>query len=253
MSEALAFRVLLYVWFAVAAVVFVALFFVTAPYGRHAARSSMPKINATLGWVLMESPSVLVYAACYFVDARPLTLPLIAFFLLWQLHYVNRSWIFPFRRRGGAAEMPLPIFFAALCFTSINGYLNGRYLNRYAPIYPTAWLWDPRFLVGAALFLFGFFINQQSDRILFNLRKPGETGYKIPHGGLYRFVSSPNYLGEILEWSGFALATWSPAALAFAAWTIANLVPRAWSNHKWYLGRFPDYPRERRAVIPLLF
>ena len=84
------------------------------------------------------------------------------------------------------------------------------------------------------------------------LRAPGESGYKIPSGGLFRFVSCPNYLGEILEWSGFALATWSVAGLSFAAFTLANLLPRALSNHRWYQKTFPEYPEDRRALVPFL-
>ena len=49
----------------------------------------------------------------------------------------------------------------------------------------------------------------------------------VPHGPLFRLVSCPNYFGEIVDWSGFALATWSPGGLLFALWTAANLVPRA--------------------------
>ena len=49
---------------------------------------------------------------------------------------------------------------------------------------------------------------------------------------------------------GWALATWSLPGLAFAVWTVANLVPRARANHRWYRGRFPDYPKERRALVP---
>jgi len=85
------------------------------------------------------------------------------------------------------------------------------------------------------------------------LRAPGERGYKIPHGGLYRFVSAPNYFGELVEWSGFALAAWSPAALVFVVWTAANLAPRAWANHRWYRRTFADYPTGRRALVPFLF
>jgi steroid 5-alpha-reductase/3-oxo-5-alpha-steroid 4-dehydrogenase 1 len=103
-----------------------------------------------------------------------------------------------------------------------------------------------------ALFVLGFSINLQADTILINLRQPGETGYKIPRGGLFRLVSCPNYLGELIEWTGWAIATWSLPGLAFAVWTAANLVPRALSHHRWYRDRFPDYPAERRAVIPLL-
>jgi len=41
-----------------------------------------------------------------------------------------------------------------------------------------------------------------------------------------------------------------PAGLAFAVWTIANLAPRARSNHKWYRETFPDYPENRKALLP---
>ena len=108
-------------------------------------------------------------------------------------------------------------------------------------------------LLFVALFLFGFAVTQHADRELFSLRRPGESGYKNPHGGLYRFVSCPNYLGEILEWCGWALATWSLAGLAFALWTIANLVPRARAHHRWYRTTFSEYPAERRAVVPFVY
>ena len=49
------------------------------------------------------------------------------------------------------------------------------------------------------------------------------------------------------------MLTWSPAGLVFFLWTAANLVPRARSHHRWYQERFPDYPRERKAVIPWLY
>ena len=95
-------------------------------------------------------------------------------------------------------------------------------------------------------------INLHADTVLIHLRKPGETGYKIPRGGIYRFVTSPNYLGEIMEWCGWALMTWSLPGLAFAVYSVANLAPRALSNHKWYREKFDDYPTSRRALIPFL-
>jgi 3-oxo-5-alpha-steroid 4-dehydrogenase 1 len=139
----------------------------------------------------------------------------------------------------------------AIVFNVINAYLNARWISELGA-YPTEWLRDPRFLVGTLLFAKGMFVNVQSDNILFRLRKPGESGYRIPRGGAYRFVSSPNYLGELIEWGGWAIATWSLAGLAFFLFTFANLVPRAIAHHKWYRATFPDYPKERRAVIPWL-
>ena len=46
---------------------------------------------------------------------------------------------------------------------------------------------------------------------------------------------------------------WRIAVIAFAIWTIANLLPRARSHHRWYRERFAEYPSERRAMIPFVF
>jgi steroid 5-alpha reductase family enzyme len=89
--------------------------------------------------------------------------------------------------------------------------------------------------------------------LLLRLRKPGETGYKIPKSGLFRWVSCPNHFGEIVEWSGFALICWNLPALSFAIWTAANLIPRAVSHHNWYREKFEDYPLRRKAVLPFLY
>jgi len=69
---------------------------------------------------------------------------------------------------------------------------------------------------------------------------------------MYRYVSCPNYLGEILEWAAWAVLTWSLVGLVFAIWTGANLIPRALAHHKWYQEKFPDYPKDRKAIIPFL-
>jgi protein-S-isoprenylcysteine O-methyltransferase Ste14 len=248
MTEAELYRLGIYAWFLLAGGTFIALFFITAPYGRHAEAPKGPTVPAWLGWIIMESPAAIVFAAFYFIGKPGVAAW--ALFALWELHYVNRSFIFPFRMRGATKPMSVFILFGAFSFCSVNGYLNARWLTALGPHYGVEWLSDPRFLVGTAIFLVGFAINQHSDYVLFHLRKPGETGYKIPRGGLYRWISCPNYFGELVEWSGWAIATWSPAGLAFAVWSAANLVPRAISHHKWYRSQFADYPTERRALVP---
>jgi steroid 5-alpha reductase family enzyme len=102
-------------------------------------------------------------------------------------------------------------------------------------------------------FTAGYIINRQSDRTLRRLRENGEPGYAIPHGGFYRWVSSPNYFGESIQWFGWALVTWSLIGLAFAVWTAANLAPRALSHHRWYREYFVNYPPERRALLSRLW
>jgi len=237
---------------------FVSLQFVVAPYGRHLRTGWGPKINATLGWVVMEAPSPLVFLACWLLGEpeRRFSAAGLAFLLLWEGHYLYRSFVFPFRRRGGQREMPLSVALMAIVFNVANSYLNARWIYTLGPEHPASWLYDPRFLCGVSLFALGYAINRQSDRILFDLRRPGAPGgdgYKIPYGGFYRFVSCPNYLGELVEWSGWALLTFSPAGLLFAAASAANLIPRARAHHRWYRELFPGYPPERKAIVPLLF
>jgi protein-S-isoprenylcysteine O-methyltransferase Ste14 len=145
--------------------------------------------------------------------------------------------------------MPVLVPMLAIGFNVLNAYVNAAWIGRFGA-FETSWLLDARFIVGALVFAAGMAINLRSDATLRALRAPGETGYRVPQGGLYRFVSCPNYLGELVEWVGWTIATWSSAGAVFAFYTAANLAPRAMSNHRWYLDRFPDYPRERRALIP---
>lgn len=228
---------------------FVALLFVPAPYGRHHRPGWGPAIPARIGWVVMESPSVWLFAwvyaqGRYASDTVPLVL-----LALWQLHYLQRTLVFPLRMRPGAPK-PLVTVAMALGFNLANAWLNAAGVSGVEGPYAPGWAASPRFVLGVALFALGFGVNLHSDAILRRLRKPGETGYRVPQGGLFRWVTSPNYLGEIVEWCGFALAAGTWAAAAFALFTAANLVPRALTHHRWYRERFPDYPRERRAILP---
>ncbi|MXQ84087.1 hypothetical protein E5288_WYG012092 [Bos mutus] len=147
--------------------------------------------------------------------------------------------------------MPLYAFLLAFIFCTYNGYLQSRYLSQYA-VYADDWLSDPRFLTGSALWLIGMLINIHSDHVLRNLRKPGETGYKIPRGGLFEYISAANYFGEVVEWCGYALASWSIQGWAFAVFTFCVLFTRAQQHHKWYHEKFEDYPKFRKIMIPFL-
>ena len=229
-----------------------ALMFITAAYGRHARDGWGPTVPNRVGWILMELPACALWAAIYAFGAHRLELVPLLFLAVWQLHYIHRTFIFPFRLRTAGKRMPISIPLMAIVFNALNAYVNARWVSHLGT-YEAAWLTDPRFLIGLAMFLTGFVVNIHADTVLIHLRKPGETGYKIPRGGLYRYVTSPNYFGEILEWTGWAVMTWSLPGLAFAVYTAANLAPRAISNHRWYLEKFGDeYPKQRRALIPFL-
>jgi len=238
---------------ALAVPVFLLLFFIKAPYGRHIRRGWGPLLDNRLGWFIMESPAVLVFGAIVLGYAN-LNATVLVLFLLWELHYLHRDLIYPWTLKKGK-KMPWSIVLMALVFNTTNGYLNGWSIASQGDKYGDAWLGSPQFLLGVLVFFGGMALNKISDRQLSRLSKAkGENGaYQVPYGLAYRWVSCPNYLGEVIQWTGWAIATWSLAGWVFAIWTMANLVPRAVAHHRWYRENFADYPSERRALIPFLF
>jgi len=220
------------------------------PYGRHmlpGQRNTMPALPA---WLLFEAPQFFSFALTFWLSASSPSAAALTLFALWQAHYTYRALIYPLRMRDRHKRFPIASVIFGILFNGINGFING-YAVAHAPhLMNAAWLRDPRFVVGVAVAVAGWLINFQADTILINLRRDGSTGYKVPHGGLFRYVSSANYFGEIVLWCGWALMSFTPAGLSFAVFTIANLLPRALSHHRWYVEHFADYPRERRAIIP---
>jgi 3-oxo-5-alpha-steroid 4-dehydrogenase 1 len=245
------FYLIVYIWIAIGVLIFPFVLKIAAPYGRHTTKNWGPLLPNRLGWIIMESPALLVFAGFFLFGSAPHNIVTWVFFTLYVFHYVNRTFIFPLRLRTPGKMMPVSIVLMALGFNFVNGFINGYYLG-YLSDYPLSWLTDPRFIIGIIMFVSGLAINWQTDNILIHLRKPGETGYFIPRGGFFTWISCPNHFGEIIEWCGFAVMTWSSPALAFAVWTIANLVPRALHHHKWYREKFAEYPKERKAVFPFV-
>ena len=236
----------------VGVLVFIILLFITAGYGQHFTKKWGPAINDKLGWFIMELPTVIVYLILYIVGDfhfNPMTLLFSALFLM---HYGYRTFIFPTLIKG-KRKMPWTIISFGMIFNTANAYLQGRWINTLSGGYEPNWFLTPMFIVGIIIFFTGFFIHFTSDRIIRHLRKPSEIDFKIPEGGMFRFVSCPSYLGEITEWIGWAIMTWSLPGFVFAFWTFANLAPRARSNHKWYLKTFENYPKNRKALIPFVY
>ncbi|MBZ0217796.1 MAG: 3-oxo-5-alpha-steroid 4-dehydrogenase [Fimbriimonadaceae bacterium] len=200
----------------------------------------------------MEAGAPVTFAIFFIIGPGEKTGPLLIMFLLWMTHYIHRAFIFPWRTRTVGKVIPVIIVASAVCFNFVNGWSIGWYLGSGIISYSNAWFWDARFYIGLIVFLIGACINVSSDNMLLRLRSENDAGYSIPYGGLFRFVSCPNHLGEIIQWFGFAVLCWTLPTTAFAIWTTANLTPRALAHHKWYKTRFPGYPSNRKALIPYL-
>ena len=245
-----------------AIIVFVALFFFKAGYGYLSEGKWGPKINNKAAWMIMELPA-LVFMVFYTIRYNPINVdgdnsPAVLYLMagLYIIHYFQRSIVFPLMMKG-RSKMPVAIMLMGLTFNTINAYLIGEWLFRFAPngMYGISWLWNPKFIIGTLIFIAGMCINLHSDHVIRNLRKPGDTSHHIPRKGFYRYVTSANYFGELTEWIGYAILTWSPAGLLFAVWTFANLAPRAKALTAKYEEEFgQEYKTlNKKHIIPFIW
>ncbi|XP_059647146.1 steroid 5-alpha-reductase DET2 [Cornus florida] len=252
------FHYILISFFFIGPPIFISLRFLQAPYGKHHRQGWGPVIPPPLAWFLMESPTLWLTLLLFPSGqhrSNPKAVILISPFLL---HYFHRTVIYPLRMhlktsyRKTTSGFPVSIALMAFTFNLMNSYLQARWVSQYADYETDRWFWW-RFSGGLAVFVSGMVLNVQSDRALVALKGEG-GGYKIPRGGWFELVSCPNYFGEVVEWLGWALMTWSWTGFGFFLHTCANLVPRARANHTWYLEKFgEDYPKSRKAVIPFVY
>ncbi|KAJ1023198.1 hypothetical protein NDA16_003351 [Ustilago loliicola] len=153
---------------------------------------------------------------------------------------------------------------------------------------------SPLWYLGLAGWAIGFTGNVYHDEILMQIRRPkpqqqsnskksddatnvgkgsAARKYSIPRGGLFEYISFPNYLCEWFEWFSFAFAALyslpifahlsAKDAIATALSTppflfpfvlVCLMAPRATNGHAWYKKTFGDrFPRSRKAIIPFLF
>ncbi|KAN0081286.1 3-oxo-5-alpha-steroid 4-dehydrogenase domain containing protein [Tylopilus felleus] len=233
-------------------------------------------VNALVNTPLATSPA----------DIAPLTPAMRILAALFLVHYANRALISPLRTPS-RSKAHVSVTLSGIGFNVVNGTLMGTYLRSptaAAFLTPDA-LARPAFWAGIALWAAGLAGNVLHDEVLLNIRRnarakgkarakspsPHKTQqrehYGIPHGYLYAYVSYPNYLCEWLEWIGFALAAAPVPDLTSLSTLVASVQPpwiffvseiclmigRAYNGHQWYLKNFPDYPKDRRVVIPYVF
>lgn len=246
------FNTFLIVMATVAVIVFIALHMVEAGYGIAYTRKWGPSVPNRIGWVMMEAPVFIAMTILWAMSPRMLDTAPLVMFLIFQLHYFQRSFIFPLLIRGNS-RMPLSIIVMGVVFNTLNALMQGGWIFYISPAgrYPSSWLLSWQFILGTCIFLAGMAINLHSDHIIRHLRKPGDTRHYLPRGGMFRYVTSANYFGEFTEWVGFAILTWSWAGAVFALWTFANLAPRAGKIRARYAAEFG--PLTQKRIIPFIY
>lgn len=259
--SASAYHDILLFGFGYVALIVIGGFVMPAPYGRFASKSFGFNFSPKWGWFLMELPATLSFLYFYFQGQNRFELVPMIFLGIWCMHYANRGFIFPMLMRvakGAQGSFSIMIVAAGWLVTTLHGYLNAVFISELSEHLTLDWLTDPRFIIGIAIYLTGFILNLHSDAIIRNLRSKeevarGDKVYRIPQGGLFKYVSSPSYFTELLSFLGFAIATWSLGAVFVLLVSAANLIPRAFQLQKWYKEKFGDeYPAERKVLIPFI-
>lgn len=248
------YQALLYIMPPLAVIVFLALFFVKAGYGMFRTKDWGISLPNKLGWVIMECPAFLMMLYLWNGSSYKLEPALFTFFILFELHYFQRSFVFPLLMKG-KSRMPIAITAMGVLFNIINAFLIGYnlfYLE--GNFYTAAWLSTPAFYSGCIIFFAGMGINLHADQVIRNLRPAGDTRHYLPQKGIYRYVTSGNYFGELVEWVGFAILTQSVAAWIFVLWTFANLAPRAYAIRQRYREEFgKEAVGKRKCLIPYIY
>jgi len=235
-----------YIWILIALIIFPINLIFKAPYGKHSTKKWGKTIDNKTGWFLMELPALVTCPLIYFIAVEEISLS-IGFVFIWITHYFNRTIIYPLRIKTKGKKIPIAIVASAFFFNLINGFLNGYFIS----LINFESLSFTYIISGLLMFIIGFYVNVSSDNKLIKLRT-NQKDYVIPKGRLFNYVSCPNFLGEIIEWLGFAIMTLNLGSTSFLIWTICNLIPRSKAHHKWYKENFEKYPTTRKAVIPYL-
>ncbi|KAJ9185324.1 hypothetical protein P3X46_004970 [Hevea brasiliensis] len=238
---------------------FISLRFLQAPYGKHNRPGWGPTLSPPFAWFLMESPTLWLTLLLFPFGQHATNSKALILMSPFLIHYFHRTCIYPLRLSNTqrntktASGFPVTVALMGFGFNLLNAYLQARWVSHYKESYHNdGWFWW-KLLGGLLVFLWGMWINIWSDRVLVGLRREG-GGYKVPRGGCFELVSCANYFGEIVEWLGWSVMTWSWVGFGFFLYTCANLMPRALANHNWYLDKFgEDYPKGRKAVIPFLY
>jgi hypothetical protein len=163
-----------------AVIVFILLFFVSAPYGKFLRKGWGPSVRSKWAWMIMEfpSPALMLF---FFITADRKKLPQVIFISLWLLHYVHRTFVYPFTQSGREKPYPIVLVIMALVFNCLNGFVNG-YGVFHIYLYNSYWLFSWQFITGIILFITGFIINKTSDEKFRVLRALKPVEYMLPHG-----------------------------------------------------------------------
>jgi len=174
----------------------------------------------------------------------------------WTAHYMKRIFETLYVHRFSHATMPLMNLFKNCGyywgFTAFIAY----FMNH--PLYTPPTFGKVQVIIGCIGFVVSEFGNYSIHAALRDLRPVGTKERKIPmpnanpFTNMFNLVSCPNYTYEALAWFFFSVMTQCAPALIFTAVGLYQMSVWAIGKHKAYKKEFPNYPKNRRAIVPFV-
>ena len=172
--------------------------------------------------------------------------------VLMLLHFGKRCLEVLFLHKfSGETPMMSVVFISVLYILASNSCVH--YAASVAP-FAAAGINETLRAVGLVLFVVGELGNLYHHHLLASLRKPGETGYKVPRGGGFEFVAAPHYMFELVSWLGVSLVTQHWIVNGFFIGMALYLADRARGQSEWNRTKLKDeYPASRGNMIPFVW
>ena len=123
-----AFNIYLWVMVGLAVVVFISLYFVNAGYGQFTSSKWGKSINNKVAWFLMEFPIFLAMIIIWLCSPHRFDLVPMVFLLIFEIHYFQRSIIFPWLMKGKSSKMSLAVMFMGISFNILNAMMQGYWI-----------------------------------------------------------------------------------------------------------------------------
>jgi len=172
-------------------------------------------------------------------------------FFLWMTHYTKRLLETIFVHEFGTLTMPVRNLFKNCLyywgFAAAVGYnVNIPNENELA-----SW----HLYLGFPWFCGFMLLNFMCHLRLKYMRRPGCNDFVIPHGGLFEYITCPNYFCEIMTWFGFNILTgFTPAGVAFNIVGTLQMIQWATQRRDKFIKLFGnEWPRNRYVLFPFIY
>ncbi|KAK7268625.1 hypothetical protein RIF29_21327 [Crotalaria pallida] len=206
------------------------------------------KLSSKAGMLLLYTPALLAGVASFWIFPNEGIRSTILHAAI-TLHYLKRDLEVLFVHKfSGSMMLDSAIIITLSYFSSAATMIYAQHLSKGLPEPPINLLYP-----GVVLFLVGISGNFYHHYLLSKLRGKGEKEYKIPKGGLFKFVIGPHYLFELIAWYGVSFIAQTLYSFSFSIGSTFYLAGRSYATRRWYLSKFEDFPKDVKALIPFVF